>query len=197
MTVEYRKLIQELEVDNQFNVRDDLKGLTLDEINQVQPKNEFAVCVLNLTGSLNVASIMRTAVLYGCEEFIIGGRRRWDRRSSVGAEKYMKITYLDHMLSETEIDYETIFDEIRNLGYRLVFIEQGGCDLHKIKLHWTNSSKPCFIFGNEGIGIPEKNLVGQAGQIVSISHPGVMRSLNVSVAAGIVMNKYYTDYLKG
>ena len=51
----------------------------------------YAVCVLNVHGSLNVGSIMRSAHLCGCRRFIVFGRRKYDKRSAVGVQHYIDV----------------------------------------------------------------------------------------------------------
>jgi tRNA G18 (ribose-2'-O)-methylase SpoU len=67
-------------------------------------------------------------------------------------------------------------------NYQPVFIETGGTDI--TNMNWRGlEHKPCLIFGNEGLGSPDY-LMRDLPR-VSINQRGVLRSLNVAVAAGI------------
>lgn len=192
--IDYRKLLQDVEVKNAFNVRDDLKSFDVGYIKNLQPKFNYAIACFNVTGSLNVGNMVRSAVLFGADKVFILGRQKYDKRSTVGAENYIDIDTQNFMLDEVNIDYKSAIDMIAET-YTPVFIEY-----HKksVKFNdYMNDSyvaKPCFIFGNEGMGIPEEILETTEYPIVKINQYGVMRSLNVAVAAGIVMSKY-TDWL--
>ena len=70
-------------------------------------------------------------------------------------------------------------------GYTPVCIEQGGENIKECKF----PEKPCFIFGNEGDGIPDE-ILNSCRYKIEIPQFGVLRSLNVSTAAGIVMYEY-------
>lgn len=191
MTIQSKKdLIQKLEKEKFFNVRDELQSLTLEEIKAHQPVFPYAVAACNVTGSLNIGTMVRTATIFGAMEFMIFGRKFYDKRSTVGAENYIPVNHYGRFDEDAlEIDYDGMIEDIIDRGYAPVFVEghARGRDVSEI----TASYNPCFIFGNEGVGIPNHILDKYPFPIVSIDQPGVMRSLNVAVAAGIVMNSYH------
>ena len=77
-----------------------------------------------------------------------------------------------------------------------IFIEQGGAALEdfsfkpylpgKLEEGW----KVVFVMGSESFGLPQSLLKAIKAPILSISQYGVMRSLNVSIAASIVLYEY-------
>jgi tRNA G18 (ribose-2'-O)-methylase SpoU len=77
-----------------------------------------------------------------------------------------------------------------------IFIEQGGVALEdfsfksylpgKLEEGW----KVVFVMGSESFGLPQSLLKSLNAPILSISQYGVMRSLNVSIAASIVLYEY-------
>ena len=69
-------IAEAMEDSNFWNVHDELKGLSIDQLQEIQKKESFpfAVCVLNLTGDLNTGMIARTACIHGAQEFIVFGR---------------------------------------------------------------------------------------------------------------------------
>ncbi len=181
-----------------WNVRDDLKGLSLDEIKAEHAKIDkgYAICTLNVTGDLNIGTIMRSAVIFGASEMFVFGRRQYDRRSTVGAQNYIKTTFVDGMKSDTEIDcdafmnywdwdkyYPVCIDKTWFSEEFQVFLDND-LDFKCISL----KKMPVFIFGNEGMGIPDDilNAFGRY-QTFHIPQLGILRSLNVAVAASIVM----------
>jgi tRNA G18 (ribose-2'-O)-methylase SpoU len=168
--------------NNNFNVRDDLKSLTVDEIKAARKHKNFAVATFNLKGDLNLGSIMRTAEITGAKDFFILGHRSWDRRSAVGVQNYLNVEK-----HEECVDWKTTEELMNSRGYRPMVVEQGGMDF----LSWVNHFdtlginrdwyKPCFIFGPEDIGLPDWTAH------LSLEQIGVSRSYNVSSAASVIL----------
>ncbi len=196
----YRELIMNSMNDASFwNVHDALKDRTLDELRDVQRGHTlpFAVCALSITGDLNVGMIARTACIFGAQEFIIFGRRKYDKRSTVGAQNYMTVTRIDGFEEGTTFSPSKFYDTMRQHRYTPIFIEQGGDSLNEIatRIGWRTylsmsvqpDSLPCLVFGNENEGIPEELMLPGYAKI-SIDQRGVLRSLNVSAAASIVIH---------
>jgi tRNA G18 (ribose-2'-O)-methylase SpoU len=185
--VNYKELIKEK--TNTWNIREDLKGLELEEVQYLQPKLPFSVCCANILGDLNVGNIVRSSVIFGATEVFITGRMKLDKRSFVGAENYIKINRFDFLKNETEIDYDQTIAEIVAAGYQPVFVEDSPKAISYSDI--PTNYNPCFIFGNEGFGIPNGVIDNYKGiPCVSIKQIGVMRSLNVSAAAAIVINNF-------
>lgn len=202
MTVDYHEEMNKV-INNGFNVRDDLKDKSVEDIRKNQPQNNFAVCAMNLFGDLNVANIIRSSVIFGADRVYLAGRSNYDRRGSVGAQNYIDVVKLNYMKTEMEVDWIKVIEEIKNDGYMPIFIEVGGEDVSDYfksenyvldKRYYKKG--PCFIFGNEGLGLPSDMLEIYKDEhlIISITQFGVMRSLNVSVAAGIIMYEYTKQF---
>lgn len=180
---------------NTFNVHDDLKSLDLEGLINYQRESSlpYAVCCLNLTGDLNLGVILRTACIFGASKAIIFGKRRYDRRSTVGAQNYLDLHRYDG-LDENEmycpVKFAAVMEE-HNLAP--IFVEQGGEDLMDHNSTLIDDLMPCYVFGNEGDGIPE-SLIGDSPKL-SIDQVGVLRSLNVAAAASIVIHHVYQQML--
>lgn len=181
----FAELISETTATN-WNVHDHLKDRKLCELKSLVDNDRlpFAVCVLNVTGDLNVGMMMRTASILGANHFIILGRRRYDKRSTVGAQNYVKLSRIDALNDDLSIDRAVFEDTMSRWDYTPVFVETSGTSLYA--MDWRSIKNPCLIFGNEGMGIPQ-DIIGN-NLCVSIPQRGVLRSLNVAVAAGIVMS---------
>jgi len=178
-----------------FNISDDFKHLSLDQVQAFQKKNSlpYAVAALNLSGSLNLGMIIRSAVIFGAETFYVIGRKRYDKRSTVGAHNYVNIKFIEKDIHD-EKQQQEILDLIFCDGYTPSFIEQGGYDINCANFYY--SPKQCFIFGEESCGVPQSMMMHNdlyGGEIFSIPQVGVLRSLNVSAAASVVMNKVAMD----
>jgi tRNA G18 (ribose-2'-O)-methylase SpoU len=181
--------------NNAWNVRDDLKNLTKDEIKSVADEATlpFTVLTLNVTGELNVGMMMRTACLMGAELFIIYGLPKIDSRSCVGSQNWLNIKVIDARIpGSIELDYTNFFSTLNELGYEPVFFDTGGISINNLDMTQFKNKKPCLIFGNEGLGIPKE--VTQNRTIVTIPQRGVLRSLNVSNASSIAVY-HFSNYL--
>ena len=183
-----RAAIIEESISSYWNVRDEYKGLSLDELRNVCERDSlpFAVCAINVTGDLNLGVMVRTASLMGAERFIVYGKQRYDRRSTVGAQNYIDVVKAGSMdrSGTFTVDYSDFFPAMNRYGYEPIFVETGGESIYDFDFT-PNGLKPCLVFGNEGIGIDPQLMKGH--RIVSIPQRGVLRSLNVCAAASIAI----------
>lgn len=174
-----------------WNVRDEYKGKTLEELQTICRNDAlpFAVCAVNITGDLNLGMMIRTASVFGAERFFIYGRHGYDRRSTVGAQNYIEIVKIGHIdRGTTELDYSELIPSLEDAGYTPIFIETGYDSLYGFDPAFDipENTKPCLVFGNEGVGIPKEIIVEE--NAYSIPQRGVLRSLNVSSAATVAIN---------
>ena len=162
------KDIKKMMKTTNLNVRDSLKGLPYSEILAEQARNTlpFALCVLDINSDLNTSSLIRSACTFGAEKTYIFGRRRMDRRGLVGAQNYVEIERIDGVIKDDVLDYEKFASIMKRDQYIPVFVETGGTDVQK--MDWSKiPGKPCFVLGNEGLGIPNDFLTS-AEYVVNI-----------------------------
>lgn len=203
----YPVVANESEVDcSAYNVRDDLKSKSMEEVKRIQEENtrDFCCMALNTIGSLNTGTLIRTAVIYGAREFFVIGRRRFDARATVGAQNYIKLHRIDALAPDVE-DTSVVFDttairnvcKVHNLYPVFVELTENSMALpsNNVAEFWADIRdnagilRPCLVFGNESHGIPSSVLSAfPNAPVVHIEQFSVMRSLNVSVAAGVVLN---------
>lgn len=177
------------------NVLPEYKDMSVDERLAVCEADRlpYSVAILNVTGELNSGTIVRNSLLMGAQEVLIIGRRRFDKRGTVGSENYIKVERLEAMDDEITIDCDkvrAIFAE-RNLWP--VYVEQGGTQIPNFD--WDHlyidteafGMRPVLVFGNENRGIPDALLNDKRCDIVSVGQRGVVRSYNVGVTSGMVM----------
>jgi tRNA G18 (ribose-2'-O)-methylase SpoU len=200
--VNYRTMIQ-TEVVQDKNVLDEFKHMDTEDIFKIRQAEVLPVSALflNILGDLNVGSMIRTATLFGFDHVTIFGRRRFDRRSTVGSLNYINVNVVDALAYADEnpiISYFSFRDYIKKNNLLPVFVETGGTDVNEFD--WADYKKeaddsglmPCLIMGNESNGIPDEflkvgiDVYNSPSKIVSISQKPPMRSLNVAVAFGIV-----------
>tara|TARA_Y100000034_G_scaffold34222_1_gene41940 strand:- start:13997 stop:14596 length:600 start_codon:yes stop_codon:yes gene_type:complete len=188
---------EEIEKDQDLlkNVRTDLQHWPLSVLQEMarDKRKNYSVCLLNLTGNLNIGTCIRTASIFNARRVITIGRKKYDKRSTVGAENYIEVISRFGLTKDYEIDTQIFWDTMTEFNMTPVFIEQGGIPLDTFIWKSTYLFHYCLVFGNEGRGIPDK-LIEEAETnsphsfVLSIDQPGILRSLNVSSAAAIVMH---------
>lgn len=177
-------------ISNHYNVADEFKNNSHEVNRQIceQDSLPFAVGAISVTGDLNIGMMIRSSSLLGASDFFIFGRRKYDRRSTVGAHKYINVHTLD---ATTDDIYKCI-----HMGYTPIFVEQNGIDITSDE--FSNlvcyDINPLFLFGSESHGIPDEILnTFRDYPRVSIPQRGVLRSFNVSAAMNIVVWNYLKE----
>ena len=177
-----------------LNVHDHLKNKTVEELRQLcdEDRLPFGVCVLNITGELNVGTVVRNALLTGARKVAVMGRRRYDKRGNVGSENYVDVERISALRDDgVSIDSEIFWNWIEENNFQPYFCELGGTPIHEIDWYkWVMASEPrepCLVFGNENRGIQDDILNDDRGRIISIPQKGVIRSYNVGSSSGIIM----------
>lgn len=152
----------------------------------MKEKNRPIILILyNIRSSYNVGSIFRTADAVGVEKmYLVGytptpvdqfGRlNKQINKTALGAEKnivWEKVSNISNLVKKIP-------------DYQLVALEQNNnsIDYRKLKI----KSPTAIILGEEVKGIPEK-ILSLCDQIVEIPMSGKKESLNVSVAAGVLL----------
>jgi tRNA G18 (ribose-2'-O)-methylase SpoU len=207
--VNYKKIIMETN-SKMFNVKDEYKDNTVEENQFICHTDSvrFSVGVINVTGDLNIGMMLRTASLLGARNFYIFGRKKFDKRSTVGAENYINIihhTYEDPINADVQL-----LADIRTLAQnnRILLCEHGGRELgyDNSAFYSKDTRPPLFLFGSESHGIPElitKQKVDSEYDMgwnyeferISIPQRGVLRSFNVSAACSIILWDYCREWL--
>ncbi len=171
-----------------YNVHTPFQQFPVEKLQRLSKATALPVSLMlyNLHGDMNIGMSIRTAVILGCSDVYVIGRRKYDRRSEVGAKNYIQV----HRYSMIE---PTFFQENKLLP---IFIEQGGVPLEEFSFRpylptkLNPGWKLVFVMGSESFGLPITLLKSVQAPILSISQYGIMRSLNVSIAASIVLYEY-------
>lgn len=172
-----------------YNVHTPLQSLPVEKLKQIAEKTALplALMLFNLNGDMNVGMSIRTAVILGCSDVYILGKRKYDRRPEVGAKHYIRI----HRHTALTPD----FFEVQKL--LPIFVEQGGTPLESFSFKpflpraLPEGWKCCLVVGSESHGLPQNLLKDNPeAPVVSISQYGILRSLNVAIAASIVLYEY-------
>lgn len=189
-----------LEISNSpLNVHDHLKGLSVEELKEISDRDRLpwhTLC-LNITGDLNVGTIIRTSHCMGCSSVTIFGRQKIDNRSLVGAANYTNVVKVPAMASQDTVSPEEFESYMNSNNLVPIFIECGGLPLPLMDWEfWLKEIQDagkqiCLVMGNESGGIPANILSLTTkftySMIVSIPQKGVIRSMNVAVAHAMVV----------
>lgn len=178
-----------------FNVHDSLKDLSVEELKKLSDTTRlpYSICLLNLEYDLNIGNCIRSAHIFGVETVYIFGRRRYDLRSTVGANHYTNI--IKHDFAELTSD-EVIIAEFEkmisqnNLQPLLIDKTEKSFDIGHMMgyYNFTKVGYPCLVLGNENSGIP--TCLTDKYPCFHIPQRGVIRSLNVASAASVAMYEF-------
>lgn len=171
-----------------YNVHTPLQALPVDRLKKIAEATALplGLMLFNLNGDMNIGMSIRTAVILGCSDVYVVGRRKFDRRPEVGARNYIQI----HRLATVAPSF---FEENKLLP---IFVEQGGQPLETFSFKFylpgklPEGWKVVLVVGSESHGLPQSLLQALNAPIISISQYGILRSLNVSIAASIVLYEY-------
>lgn len=163
------------------NVLDEFKGLSHEVIvEQLDARGVLLeIAIENLERDFNMGTIIRSANAFGIRTVHIIGRRQWNKRGAMMTDKYLNVIY--HNSVDTFVEHMRSEHPTRVL---LVGVDNvsGAVDLTTV----DKLENAVLIFGSEANGLSSE-MLAHVDTIVQIPQRGSTRSLNVGVAAGIVM----------
>lgn len=163
---------------------DELTRKTVEEFKQAE-KNKIIVLLDNIRSAYNVGSIFRTADAFLIEAIFICGYTPLPTHRSVHKTALGAVETVDWL------QFENIKDAINQLkenDYKIYAIEQAEQSIKLNDFNLSSNKKTAVIFGNEVIGVQNEAMQICDG-CIEIPQHGMKHSLNVSVAAGIVLWK--------
>ncbi|MBO0797483.1 MAG: 23S rRNA (guanosine(2251)-2'-O)-methyltransferase RlmB [Blastocatellia bacterium] len=128
----------------------------------------------------NLGAILRTCEGAGVDGVFIpehraAGLNETVAKTSAGAVEYVRVARVTNLVP--------LIDRLKELGLWVIGVEGGAATVYS---HFDMNVPLAFVFGGEGKGI--RRLVREkCDQIISIPLHGYLTSLNVSVAAGVVL----------
>lgn len=175
-----------------------MRKLKLEELGRVdvetyQQQNKIPVVVLcdNIRSMHNVGSIFRTADAFSIEKIYLCGitarpPHKEIRKTALGSTESVVWEY--HR-NATEILKDLIAQD-----YTPIAIEQVDKSVSLESYAVDSNKKYIIILGNEVEGV-QQELIDMCEIALEIPQSGTKHSLNVSVCSGIVMWKFYQNYL--
>lgn len=141
--------------------------------------HEFIIILDHLKGGFNVPKIFRSAQAFGASAVHLVNVPPFDPAPAKGAFKYVPARFHEN--------FGQCYSELSEQGYTFFILEpDGGTALDASQL----PAKSAFVFGNEELGISFDPVDFPNLKRLTISQFGQVDSLNVSVAASIVMYEY-------
>ena len=151
-------------------------------------KKTSAIVILdNIRSIHNVGSIFRTSDSFLIEKIIISGYTATPENSRMEKTALGSSDSVDWEYSDDII--ETI-KKLKKKNVKIISIEQADESLKIEKFNPEKGIKYAFIFGNEVDGVSDE-IINVSDEVVEIPQVGTKHSLNVSVAAGIVLWDFF------
>jgi len=163
---------------DQRNVVDQFKGMPEEQIINALDKDgiELEIAIENLERDFNMGTIVRSANAFGVRHVHVIGRKQWNKRGAMATDKYLHVHY-----HQSVTDFQRAMHDRGRVIIAVDNVERA-TNLHKTTL----PKESVLVFGAEGPGL-SRDLLDVASSIVEIEQFGSTRSINVGVAAGVVM----------
>lgn len=165
-----------------------MRRLSPEGYKEVQ-KTPVVVVMDNIRSRHNVGAIFRTADGLLFEHLYLCGITPCPpdvgiHKTALGAEEVVEWTYV--------ADTTDVLDMLHNEGYLLLTIEQteGSIMLDRLYDEVDGTRPLALVFGNEVTGV-DQGAIDLCDHCIEIPQHGTKHSLNVSVAAGMVMWEVY------
>ncbi|MEO1414448.1 MAG: RNA methyltransferase [Bacteroidota bacterium] len=169
-----------------------MRKLSIDELNRISvadfktaPKVPVTVILDNVRSMHNVGSVLRTSDAFRVEKVYCCGitptpPHREIRKTAIGAEESVDW--------EKREDTLTLIQELKGRGYTILSIEQVDESLSLSSFETDPKGKYAVVLGHEIQGVSDA-VITLSDYAIEIPQFGTKHSLNISVAAGIVLYK--------
>lgn len=146
-------------------------------------KHSIVVILDDVRSMSNVGSIFRTSDAFCIEELILCGitgtpPHREIQKTALGATESVKWSH--------RVDIVEVVKELKDRGYGVFSVEQTVHSISPEKIGSFGFRRICLVLGNEVEGV-KQSVIDLSDQVIEIDQSGTKHSLNVSVAAGIVL----------
>lgn len=161
---------------------EELNRKSVDEFKKAE-KNTVIAVLENIRSAYNVGSVFRTSDAFLIASVYITGYtarppHKEITKTALGAQDSVDWNYF-----ETTRD---AIEDLRNKNYKIFAVEQAIDSISLENMDGLSMGKIAFVFGNEVKGVEQETIMCCDG-CVEIPQFGMKHSLNISVAAGIVL----------
>ena len=167
-----------------------MKKLKVEELNRVTPgeyadieKIQLSVVLDNVRSLNNIGSVFRTADAFLIEKIYLCGISATPpsaeiHKTALGAEDTVEWEYVE--------DTTVLVEQLKSIGYTVLAVEQTENSTFLNQLRPDRAKSYAVVLGNEVKGV-QQSVVNLCDGSIEIPQFGTKHSLNVSVAAGIVI----------
>jgi len=165
---------------------EELNRLSVEEFHEAE-KIPLTVVLDNVRSQHNIGSVFRTCDAFRVEEILLCGITATPpnaeiHKTALGAEDSVQWRYLDETL--------TAVRQLQDSGYTVYSVEQAEKSLSLETMELQRDKKYAVILGHEVHGV-QQPVVDACDGCIEIPQFGTKHSLNVSVAAGIVIWDFF------
>jgi tRNA G18 (ribose-2'-O)-methylase SpoU len=161
---------------------DELGRKSVDEFKQAE-KTRVIVVLDNIRSMHNVGSVFRTSDAFLLEAIFLCGYTPQPPHRDINKTALGATETVDWMYFPETID---AVSQLKNKGYRVFGIEQTRESISLEKFGTPSNEKLAMVFGNEVEGV-DTNVLQLCDGSIEIPQLGTKHSLNIAVAAGIVL----------
>ncbi|WP_283686810.1 RNA methyltransferase [Dysgonomonas sp. Marseille-Q5470] len=160
----------------------ELNRLSVEEFKS-EPKIPLIIVLDNVRSLNNIGSVFRTSDAFLVEAVYLCGITATPpnveiHKTALGAENSVAWAYYS--------DTDQAVEELKKNGYTLCAVEQAQNSIMLDELQLDSAKKYAVVLGNEVKGV-QQDVVSRCDCCVEIPQYGTKHSLNVSVAAGMVI----------
>lgn len=167
-----------------------MRKLSMEELNRKSveefkqsDKMPVVVVLENIRSAYNVGSVFRTADAFLLEAIYICGYTAFPphkeiKKTALGADETVHWKHFKNIGEALQ--------ELKKQGYVVYAVEQAQNSLKLQDVNLHPDTKIAVVLGNEVTGV-EQATIGQCDGCIEIPQLGMKHSLNVSVAAGVVL----------
>uniref|UniRef100_UPI00404A3DB6 TrmH family RNA methyltransferase n=1 Tax=Flavobacterium sp. TaxID=239 RepID=UPI00404A3DB6 len=155
----------------------------IEKIDSVLSKRtqHFTVCIEDVFQLHNTSAVMRTCDVFGIQSLHVINQRfekNIDTEIAMGAQKWVDVFKYNQT--------QEAIDSLKKKGYRIIATSPN--KQHKTITEFSIDEKAAFFFGTERNGLTD-SVLQQADELIHIPMVGFTESLNISVAAAIILQE--------
>jgi len=155
---------------------------TLEQYLQSKPATSLLIALENVSNPHNIGAILRSAAHFGVNALILPEAKAASTaaaiRTSEGGSEYVDIYEAN--------DFQKTMALLKKNGYQIL-TTSSHAKKSLYELNWEN--KVVIVFGEEAEGLSKNTLA--LGTTIKIPGTDNIESLNVSVAAAVILSDYY------
>lgn len=158
-------------------------------LNKQEQKNKKKIIIIldQITDPVNIATITRTSVFFGCSLIILPKKNSCPidatvHKISSGASLMVPFHFNDNLVKSIEILKENNFDIYSSS------LSENSIEIDKINF----SNNTAIIIGSEGKGI-RPHILEKSDSSIKINQNSSLNSLNAAIATGIILYKISFD----